>query len=416
MKVTQQLRYSLIILCTVGSILGLSLESNARDTRLVHNEQTDTKSKDNDEVRRVVVAQQKVILALAQKEEALDLEREVVRERIVSKNTKSQDQKKKYIQKNYKVSSSTKLDVNNKFGRVEVNNWDKSEFDIKVEIIGKGRNEERAQRILDEIEIDISESSGEISFQTDISSSKSKNEEGFEINYTIYMPAKNDLELKNSFGDVSMGDRSGNLDLNVAYGSFKTGNVDGFTNLKLSFGSGSMNDIQDGELTIKYSKFELENAKNLELTQGFSDLELGEVNELDLESKYGGVEIEKANVIDAEAHFSGFEIEELTGSIELKCSYLGNFQIERLAKTFTLVDIDGKFGSYEIGLEPGLNANINADFSFADLKVYSDVDVDFNYRVKESNRSTYKGKIGAGDENKMIRIDSSYGNLRLKED
>ena len=327
-----------------------------------------------------------------------------------------QDEKKKYVEKTYKVSASTKLQIENKFGDIEINSWEKNEFDIKVEIIGKGRNEERSQRILNDIEIDITESNAEIVFESKVGNQKNKNGEGFEINYTIYMPDTNPLEIKNSFGDVTMGDRGNDLDIHVSYGSMKVGDVNGDSNIKLSFGSGSMAKINDGEATIKYSNFEIDQANILDFTQGFSEIEIGVVADLEIESKYGKVEIEKAGKVDADAHFSGFEIEELTGSLELDCSYLGEFQIDKLAKTFTLVDIDGKFGSYEIGLESGLNADIDAEFSFADLRYSSDVDVDFNYRVKESNRSIYKGKIGQGDSNKIIRIDSSYGNLRLKGD
>lgn len=329
---------------------------------------------------------------------------------------KGQEEKKKYVEKNYKVSASTRLKIENKFGKVEINSWEKSEFDIKIEIIGKGRNEERAQRILDAIEIDISESSAEIVFETEISNIKNKNEEGFEINYTIYMPEVNPLYVKNSFGDVTMGDRKNKLEINVSYGSMRVGDVTGDSRIKLSFGGGSIGTIKDGEANIKYSNFEIDGAGELDMTQGFSEIEIGDVEDLEIESKYGKVEIETAVNVEADAHFSGFDIEELTGSLELDCSYLGNFRIDKLAKSFTLVDIDGKFGSYEIGLEDGINADITAEFSFADLKYSSDVDVDFNYRVKESNKSTYKGKIGNGDSNKIIRVDSSYGNLRLKRD
>ncbi|GAB4235227.1 MAG: hypothetical protein Tsb0034_09300 [Ekhidna sp.] len=329
---------------------------------------------------------------------------------------KGQDEKKRIVEKNFKVNASTALRIDNKFGKVEINTWEKSEFNVKIEIIGKGRNEERAQRILDAIDIDIREGSTEVSFETEIENNKSKNEEGFEVNYTVHMPEKNPLEIKNAFGDVTMGNRTGNLDLDVSYGSMKVNDVTGSTKVKLSFGSGSVGSIKKADFTVKYSKLDLEAATVLEMEQGFSDIEIGTVDELEIESKYGSLEIEKAHKVDADAHFSGFEIEELTGSIELDCSYLGDFTIERLAKTFTLVDIDGKFGSYEIGLEPGINADINAEFSFADLRVSSDVDATFHYRVKESNQSIYKGKIGKGDPNKMIRIDSGYGNLRLKMD
>ncbi len=329
--------------------------------------------------------------------------------------SKDQLEKKRVVEKSYNVSTTTSLRIENKFGKIEINSWDKNEFAIKVEIIGRGRTDERAQRILDQIEIDIDEGSSEISFETSIDRMKNRNNEGFEVNYTISMPESNPLEIKNSFGDVLMGNRGGDLDINVAYGSMRVGDVAGRTDLKLSFGSGDINNIVDGDLTVKYSEFNLESSDNLELNQGFSDIEIGQVNDLELESKYGDVEIEEANIIDADIHFSGFEIEELNGKLEMEASYVGDFRIRKLAKTFTLVDIEGKFGSYEIGLESGMNANIEAEFSFADLKAYSDLDIDFHYRVKESNKSFYRGIIGSGDDSKMIRIDSSYGNLRLKD-
>ncbi|MBC6427337.1 MAG: hypothetical protein GDA51_12930 [Ekhidna sp.] len=329
---------------------------------------------------------------------------------------KDQDQKKKHIEKNYQISSSTRLNIENKFGKVEVNNWEKDEFSVRIEIVGKGRNEERAQRILDAIAIDINQNSNDISFETEIESRKNKNQEGFEINYTVYMPEDNPLYVKNSFGDVTMGDRKGNLELNVSYGSMKIGDIEGNAQIRLSFGSGSVGNAVDGNITVKYSSMEIESANTIEFEQGFSDIEIGEVRNLELESKYGKVEIEKAHKIEADVHFSGFEIEELTGSLELDCSYLGDFRVERLAKSFTLLKIDGKFGSYDIGLEPGLNADIDAEFSFADLKHSSEVKTDFNYRVKESNKSYYKGKIGDGDPDKMIKVDSRYGNLRLSID
>ena len=325
-------------------------------------------------------------------------------------------EKKRYIDKSYDVNTSMALHVSNKFGTVEINSWDKSEFAINVEIVGRGRTEERAQRILDRIDININESSSIILFETSIEGMKNKDNEGFEVNYTISMPEINPLKIKNSFGDVYMGNRGGDLDINVAYGSMKVGDVSGNTDLRLSFGSGSINDVQEADMTVKYSSFDISSAQDLELEQGFSEVEIDEVQELELESKYGGVEIEKVHIVEADIQFSGFEIDELTGKLEMESSYIGDFRIRRLAKTFTLVDIDGKFGSYEIGLEPGLNANIDAEFSYADLKAYSDVDLNFHYRVKESNKSYYKGKIGDGDDTKLIRVDSSYGNLRLKED
>lgn len=324
-----------------------------------------------------------------------------------------QDEKKKYVEKSFDVDQETRLNISNKFGEIEINSWAKNKFEVKVEIIGRGRNEDRAQRILDDVKIDITTTSGEIIFETDIPNMKSNNNEGFEINYVVFMPESNPLEIENKFGDVSMGDRSNGLKLDVSYGSFKAGRLAGDVDIEVSFGSGSVTSLEEGDVVVKYSKLDIDQAGRLDLRQGFSTIEIGEIRDLDLESKYGKVEIEKAETIDADAQFTTFQIEELTGSLELDGSYLSNFRIDKLAKSFSTIEIDGKFGSYTIGLEDGLKANINAEFSFADLRYDSDLAVDFHYQVKESNRKTYKGKIGGGHDTKEIRIDSGYGNLRL---
>ena len=80
--------------------------------------------------------------------------------------SKDQDEKRRVVEKSYSVNTSTLLSIKNKFGKIEINSWDKNEFSIKIEIISRGRSEERAQRILDEIEIEIDESSTEISLET----------------------------------------------------------------------------------------------------------------------------------------------------------------------------------------------------------------------------------------------------------
>jgi len=228
------------------------------------------------------------------------------------------------------------------------------------------------------------------------------------------MPAINPLSISNKFGDVRMDDRLGNLDVNVGYGSIKAGSVSGNSNIKVSFGKAEIDAIEDGEIEVKYSDLGLEEANDIVVTQSFSDLELGKIKRLELQSKYGDVEIEEVDELNGNIQFSGFEIGTLNSTLTIKTSYVGNFKIERLSKSFTLVDIEGKFGSFNIGIEEGLNAEIDTKFSFADLKVSSDIDAMFNYQVRENNKSYYKGKIGKGHPDKKIKIYSSYGNARIE--
>jgi hypothetical protein len=79
-----------------------------------------------------------------------------------------------------------------------------------------------------------------------------------------------------------------------------------------------------------------------------------------------------------------------------------------------LIDIKGKFSSFELNLAPDLSADIEAEFEFSDLKA-SGVNIDYSYRVKESNESEYRGKINGGNPDKRIIIDSSYGNCKISQ-
>lgn len=328
-----------------------------------------------------------------------------------------QDDKKKEYEKTFQCNDETILNIENKFGLVEINTWDKKEIYVKVEIIAETRSTSRADRLLDDIEVAFSESNSNIFCETKIANNKNGNNESFEINYTIYMPETNPLNIRNSFGDVSMGNRKADLKLDVSYGSFRVGEVSGYADIKLSFGKGSsISKIEKGEITVKYSDLEMEEAHALELNCGFSDIEIGKVEALELQAKYGDIKIEEAIEIVAEVQFSGFVIDRLEGKLIMEANYVGNFTIGRLSQNFTLLDIEGKFGSYEIGLEPGLNADIEAEFSFADLNVSSDLDVAFNYKIKETNKSYYKGKIGKGHPDKKIKIDSGYGGARITID
>ena len=93
---------------------------------------------------------------------------------VLLASAKDQDEKKKVIEKSHKVNTSTVLRIENKFGKIEINSWDKSEFSIKVEMIAKARNEDRAQRILDNIDVDVNESSNTFRSQFELGTNSNR--------------------------------------------------------------------------------------------------------------------------------------------------------------------------------------------------------------------------------------------------
>lgn len=324
------------------------------------------------------------------------------------------EEKRKSINKNFKVSERTVLEVSNQFGKIQMDTWSKPEIKVDVEIIVNGRNESRAQSLLDKIEIRIKESSSLISLETDFDGNmNTKNEESFEVNYMISLPSENDILVENKFGDIYIGERKGKSEVELSYGNLKTEDFLGPLDLELSFGTGTLGDLIDAEIEVKYGELELNNARSLELEQGFSEVDINQVENLELESKYGDMEIESVDDLRCDVQFSGFSIGRVNKSLYMEANYVSDFEVDELSKDFEYFKFYGKFSSIELNLENGIKADLEVELSFARMNNSYD-DMDIYYQDKEDTRSEYKARIGGGSSDKKIIVQSSYGDLRIR--
>jgi hypothetical protein len=327
---------------------------------------------------------------------------------------KADSEKRKSVNKSYKVSSSTIVQLTNSFGKMHVETWDKKEVKVDIEVIVRASNDDRAQNLLDKIRIDIDDDnpSGRLSFRTSISNNKSGRNTSFEINYDVSMPESNNAELKNSFGDLYLGDLSGDAEIDLQYGNLKTGRLTGDADVKLSFGSGfsEIDAMDQGELKVSYSKLSVEDIGDLDVHSSFSTFETEKAGTIDLTAKYGEVEIGEIDALKADVNFSGFELNQLNQSLVLDIDYGGSLEIG-VNKTVKLLDINSSFGPVNIELDPGINGTIEARTSFCSLR-YDEDQIEFSKIIKDHTSSEYVGKIGNGS-GATIKIVSKYGNVRI---
>ena len=331
---------------------------------------------------------------------------------VLAKNKDLDFEKSKKISKSYDVNPNVKLAIENSFGRVHINTWDQNKITVDIEIIARMNNESRAQDLIDQIKIEIQESSSTISFVTELGRLRNRDREEFEINYNVNMPKKNPLNLKNSFGGNYVGDLLGESKIDISYGDFRIANLMGTTDMKISFSDGNVGLIKTGEVEIKYSDVEIQELGVVRFEQGFSDIEIDKIETVDLTSKYGDVEIGTVKGIKGYVGYSEFSIGRLEVELDMEASYSGDFTIDEVSKDFNQILIDGKFGDFRISFEEGSNFTFDTNLSFSDFS-YSGLDLDFDYKIKEDFSSKYKGKLGDG-KGGNIRIDTSYGDIRFR--
>src|SRR5215471_155974 len=139
-------------------------------------------------------------------------------------------EKKKTYTKSYTVSNSDKIDIQNRFGELKINTWDKNEVKVDVTMTAKSNSDERAQEILDLISIEDGKDADGVHFKTKIADAKIKNadkgdKQEFNIDYVVYLPARNPLYAENQFGSMTVGDYNGNATFISKFGSFTSGKL-----------------------------------------------------------------------------------------------------------------------------------------------------------------------------------------------
>ncbi|MEM9324941.1 MAG: hypothetical protein AAGA85_04775 [Bacteroidota bacterium] len=320
----------------------------------------------------------------------------------------------KTVEKEFEVDGEARIEVLNSFGEVRIASWDEPRVWVKVEISTTSDRESRAQQMLDDINIDFSQSNYRLLMKTDIDIN-TKGDEKFEVNYEVKVPDPNKLKIGNSFGDVVVDDRREEVEIDLAYGDVKTGRLSGGGEIRIAFGSGHIAMLREGTLSLQHAEhFIVEEATTMELSQEYSEIEIVQVRELDMSGRFGAITIGSADVIEGELQFTGFNLETLSGALKVDCKHTSDFTVDNVLSSFSLIDIDGYFGSYDIDLEDGLSADFEGKFQYSELRSQG-VDIDFSRKITEKNEREYRARIGKGDESKVIRIYSAHGDLRLTQ-
>ncbi|MGK7396315.1 MAG: hypothetical protein ACNS62_17180 [Candidatus Cyclobacteriaceae bacterium M3_2C_046] len=325
-------------------------------------------------------------------------------------------ERQKEISRSYQVNKNTRLSINNKFGKVHINVWDKNQIDMKVTVVVERRSEAEAQRILEQIEIKIDDDNAgdQIEYRTEVGKINNSKGESFEINYEVSMPAGNPLEVKNSFGDFYLDNFKGPAELDISYGNMKVDNLDGPSEVKLSFGKGlsSIAHMRMGEVTVKYSDLSLGSIDDGEIDNQFGNIKISKAGNIELDSKYGDIEIGEIDNLEGDIGYSGFMIVQLNQSALIDAAYGKNMSINNVAPGFQRLEIETKFSGFDVYFAPGVNASLEASLEFGNLK-YEESLIKMQHIDKNSTSSEYRGQIGTGTNLSTVIIDSSYGNVRL---
>lgn len=211
-------------------------------------------------------------------------------------------EKRKVYNKTYSLSRDQKVSIRNSFGTVYVNNYKGSEVKVEVTMIAKAGTDAVAQSVLDNISI-IDNNGSTVSFETKIDGNNNGNKDrkggtkGMEVNYQVYMPDRNPLELQNEFGKTTVESRDGLTDITQKFGELNVGSLTNVEQVRVEFGSINAEKLSGGKTSFSYSEVKVKQFSGaVKSTLEFcSKTRLGigsDVSEISINNSYSDIELE----------------------------------------------------------------------------------------------------------------------------
>jgi len=338
----------------------------------------------------------------------------------------------KSVNKEYAITANGTTALSNKYGKIDVKTWDRQRVKISVNILVNANSESNAQEVFDRIDIAFSNRNDYVKTETVIESKKSRwfswsngDKSDYEINYEVFLPKTNNLDVTHKYGDLAVADMEGRVNLDIKYVNFKVEGMGDDSNITFSYGNGAINKARDLNLIVGYGKLSLDEAADLTLQSKYSELSVGSANDVNCstkydtynfgslrdfrnQGKYDNFRIGKASNVEVAGKYTNLSTGEVEGDIELDLEYGGaNFT---LAKSFGECQLNGRYTDFAVTVARGTSYKLDAVTNYAGIRYPNELDV--QYEKEQTSSHELRGSVGQGVSEILARL--SYGSLKVR--
>ncbi len=336
---------------------------------------------------------------------------------MMANNMDGKYTKTKTIKKEFNVNADALVNLNNKYGNIDIKTWNQNQVSIEVIITTNGDNEGKVQEKLEKITIHFENSSQEVSAKTHFEKQNKswsfygkKSNVNMNVKYIVRMPISNSLDVNMDYGDIMLDELEGEASINCDYGKIYVGkllNNNNYIYLDYSRGS-TINFMKNGDIKIDYSTLDVEEAGDVNLNSDYSTTSFGKVNNLDFNSDYGSLTVDNANKIVGNGDYVRLKFGNIMSTLIVKADY-GSVKVEKMEANFDQVDLNTEYTGVKIGVDS------NSSFSLIAEAQYSGINVpdgfDFTKQISKNNKKHYEGTYN-GSKGK-ITVRSQYGGIKI---
>jgi len=323
----------------------------------------------------------------------------------------------KEINMEFKANKDSKINIDSKFGKVEILNWDKPLITVDVKLTAESENKDLGTETLDKLYSEITKEGEEIFIKTIIEErivSTPGKKVKFSIDYTIYAPVWINVKLLNKYGTVFIERIDGTADITVQYGNLTIRelgrqNDKPINQLILAYSRGTIDKASWLKADLSYSKLSIDEARAVVAITKYSSFSGENISSLVSDSKYDTYSVNTLSNYAGQMRYANLKINELSGKCDITSSYT-NVKFENILPGFESIVIDNSRGNYKLNISRESSFSLNAETSRGDIVVEGMNDL--NNKTVNSDKSIW-GTYGDADSGGEIKIKSTDGNIRI---
>ncbi len=341
---------------------------------------------------------------------------------FANNDTNLKQEKSKTIKKQYAVDRNATVDIDNKYGNINIVTWNKNSVEITVIITVKGNDLRTVEKKLNGITVDFNANSNLVSAKTRFENSSSSwsfwgksNSTSYKVNYTIKMPVSNNVKLDNDYGNILINEINGTAAINCDYGKLIIGDLNSSNNdINIDYcNSSTINFMKSGSINADYSKLTVDKTDEVKINSDYSNINIGTANTVSYNADYGSITVDDVNSINGNSDYVSIRLGTVSKNLNIKADY-GSIRISELARGFNKAEITSEYAGITIGTKTSNNFNFEMDLHYSSFR-YNDDNVEMYKSIEKGSKKHYEGVYGKGKSNSRLIIKSQYGGVNLKE-
>lgn len=342
----------------------------------------------------------------------------------------------KTINREFSTAADGTTALYNKYGTVNVKTWQNNSVKIDITIIVNAKSQREADETFKNINVNFTNAWGYVKAETMVAENMSYGVswwpqtcgDDFKINYDVWMPASNQLDLKNKYGNSWVAALKGKLLAEIKYGDLRTEAISNDADLNIGYGKAwiarvnnlygqisyselNVAEARDIQLDTKYSDTRIEKGNNLRITSKYDDFNFGNVEELRLQTKYANLRSTNIRTAYVTAQYSDMGFGAVREGVDADMTY-GKLAIDAMARNFSNVTVVAKYTEVSVGMERGATYRFDAEVNYADAHVPNGATV--KSRSDTGVRETVQGYLGSESAKGLVKARLTYGDFVIR--